>query len=101
MLENCNELTTDAYGMSKRSSHQANMYGKGMLGAFKMEDINTGEKLAIGGGPCIDNNFRIEVWNNKAEFMATIWTYKYKPFGMKRLPRHPQLVGRRYPHDLG
>ena len=100
MYENTNEQTLDAFGMSERSSHQAGMLGKDTLGAFIVQDMKTGNKFKVGGGQGVDTSFRQEVWDNKIDYIGKIMTYKYKGFGMKNLPRHPQFVGWRYENDM-
>jgi len=100
MTGNENEAFEGAFGLTERSSSQAGMVGKNTLGAFWVECMESGEKFSVGGGKGMDADFRKEVWQNKIKHIGKIMTYKFKPFGMKKAPRHPQFVGWRSPNDM-
>jgi DNA ligase-1 len=100
MEENTNQATEGAFGLTERSGHKEGMVGKDMLGAFIVECMETGQRFKVGGGVGVDINFRQEVWNNKINYIGKIFTYKFKQFGMKDLPRHPQFVGWRSANDM-
>ena len=91
-MMNGNFPTTDALGHTKRSSHQANLSGRGDLGALVVRGIN---------GPYKDVNFRIGTGFDDAT-RAALWAtprvgevvkYKYFPQGSKDAPRFPVFLG--------
>ena len=89
--ENCNDAITQATGLTKRSSHQANKHGKNILGAFICDW--KGHKLKIGTGEGLTHEMRRHIWLRPKDYIGKTITFKYKPFGMKDLPRAPIFVG--------
>ncbi len=90
-LENCNAATVDGNGLTKRSKHQANMRPNGRLGAFICKW--RGHELRIGSGECLTHSLREHIWNHKSRYLNCILTFKFKPFGMKDVPRQPIFCG--------
>ena len=95
---NANEATKDELGRTKRSTHQANMVGTGMLGKFVVRDLKTGLEFSIGSG--YDDELRKAIWKNPYSYIRKIIKYKYQASGMKELPRFPVFVGFRHANDL-
>lgn len=89
--ENCNAATLNELGHTKRSKHQDNLRGKRTLGALICMWNNY--ELRIGTGEGLDNVLRQHIWNNQEDYLERIITFKYKPFGMKDVPRHPIFCG--------
>lgn len=92
MMHNENEAKIDARGYTKRSSHQGNKTGTGMMGAFLCRDIHGkfGDnvwKCGIGDG--MDHAFRDDVLRNWPRDKGKIFTYTFKPYGTKVAPRQP------------
>jgi DNA ligase-1 len=87
--ENQNEQTKDAFGLSKRSSHQANKTGKGTLGAFIVRTPR-GE-FSVGTGPTASQ--RQSFWERRDSLIGKVVTVKFFPIGIKDLPRHPVFKG--------
>lgn len=90
-MMNCNPATSDAGGLQKRSKHQANLKGKGMVG--KLICRWRGKTLKIGSG--MTHRQKEDWWHNRFIIGKTI-TFKYQAHGMKDLPRAPIFKGVRY-----
>jgi DNA ligase-1 len=95
---NENVATIDALGHSKRSSHQENMVGAGMLGSFIVRDLTTGITFSIGTG--FNDEFRKKVWENPYRYIRKIVKYTYQEVGTKDAPRFPVFVGFRDEADM-
>lgn len=103
MMHNDNEAKLDARGYTKRSQHQENKRGAGMLGAFYCKDIHglwDGAEFKCGIGEGMDHAFREEVFKNQDRYMKRIFTYSYKLYGSKNLPRQPKWKVWRDPRDM-
>jgi DNA ligase-1 len=85
-FENGNRAKTSLLGLTERSSHGCNMYGKNTLGAISVRDTKSGLEFDIGTG--FNDRLRREIWNNKQMWIGRVVTYKYKGGG-KTLPRCP------------
>jgi len=89
--ENQNEAFTDELGFTKRSSHQENKVGKGMVGSFDAIDIYTGVKFSLSPGS-LTHGERTALW---AEYklglfpkrFKSVCVYRYLPVGQKDKPR--------------
>ena len=93
-MHNGNEATTDALGRTERSSHQANMTGRGDLGALIVRGINgpyKGAEFRIGTG--FDDIDRNIIWTARDRMLGHICKYKFFPMGSKLLPRFPVFLG--------
>ena len=88
---NENEATTDAYGLTERSSHKSGLCPAGTLGAIWVRDLKTNDRFSIGTG--FDNRLRKQIWNHRDHYRGLTITYKYQPSGMKDLPRFPVFKG--------
>lgn len=86
-VTNENEQTTDALGLSKRSSHAHNLVGADTLGSLFVKDLTTGQRFSIGSG--FDDLLRTKIWANRSSYLGQTITYKYQPHGMKDAPRFP------------
>jgi len=86
--ENRNALEYDHLGHAKRSSHQENKVGKGMVGSFKC--LWQGKELYVSAGE-LDHADRREIWETKSWVGRTI-TFKFMRYGMKDLPCFPRFV---------
>ena len=89
--ENCNVATIDELGHTKRSKHQDNLIGKNTLGAFLVNW--RGHRMRIGTGEGLTDHWRKQIWLHPYDYMGKTITFKYKPHGMKDVPRHPIFVG--------
>ena len=86
LLHNQNEKLEDAFGLAKRSSHQANKVGGGMLGKLVVHSRKWGE-FRIGSG--FDFSLRREIWENQKDYLGQEVTFKYQSHGSKDKPRCP------------
>lgn len=98
-MENTNEATTNELGRTERSSHQANLVPKGMIGSIICRDIKSGNTITVGPGE-LSHDQRTHYWNNQSELVGQTISYKYFPKGIKDLPRFPTFVTIRPPEDL-
>jgi DNA ligase-1 len=91
-MHNGNAATTDALGHTKRTSHQANLVGRGDLGAIVVRGINgpyEGVEFTIGTG--FDDADRASLWG--VDLTGRTVKYKYFPMGSKDRPRFPVFLG--------
>ena len=102
-MANNNAATKDNLGHTKRSTHKANMAGKGVLGALICRGLNgpyKGAEFNVGTG--FDDATRKELWNN-GDFLSLkgrIVKYRYFPSGSKDAPRFPVFIGFRDKGDM-
>lgn len=99
-MENANEAKKDAFGRTERSSHKANLKGKGRMGALVVRDLATSVEFRIGTG--FDADDRAWFWKDKELILGrkTIVKYKHFAIGAKDKPRFPKYVGLREGWDL-
>jgi len=103
LMHNQNEKTTDALGLSKRSTHKANQVSSGTLGALLCRHERwgeAGEKAYFSIGTGFDAALRQEIWGNRDKYVGKIVKFKYLPYGTKDLPRHPVFLGWRSKEDM-
>ena len=96
MLHNDNEATIDARGQTKRATLAENMVPKGTLGALLVRDVERGIEFAIGTG--FSDEFRLDIWNNKEQFLGKLVKFKY--FEWVEKPRFPVFLGFRDRRDV-
>lgn len=99
LMHNANEATTNELGRTKRSGHKANLVGRGVLGALKVRDMETGIEFELGTGFTSDDRIRLWVWKDN-ELMGKIVKYKHQLTGVKDKPRFPVFLGFRDRSDL-
>jgi DNA ligase-1 len=101
---NCNPAQRDELGRLKRSTAKAGMRGKGVLGAFLVQEVEGGVKwsnprFSVGTGFTAEQ--RVFFWRNRKKMIGKIIKYKYQPHGAKDSPRIPVFLGFRDPRDMG
>lgn len=94
---NANEAKRNALGNLERTSHSANMVGKGRLGALVVKHHAFGE-FNIGTG--FSAGDREILWGQRESLPGRIATFKYQPQGMKIAPRIPVFKAFRDINDL-
>lgn len=97
-MHNGNEATRNAFGRTERSSHQANLTGKGTLGGLVVRDSKSGVEFQIGSG--FDAAERFQLWAARKSIIGQVVKYKYFAVGVKDKPRHPVYLGPRAQWDL-
>lgn len=101
-MHNGNEAKTDALGRTERSSHKANLTGKGRMGALIVRDLQTKVEFKIGTGFTAKD--REEFWRcwprMHEEAAPRLVKYKHFAIGAKDKPRFPTYVGMREGWDL-
>lgn len=95
-MHNANEAELDEFGLTKRSSHQENLVGKGTLGALICRSPDFEETFKIGTG--FTAKQREELWAMGDGLLGKTVTYLYQPSGMKDRPRFPSFKGLRSDH---
>lgn len=100
-MENLNEATVDAQGLTKRSSHQENKIGKGMSGALEVRRLSDGEVVRIGPGK-LSHPERVALWNEKEQAIAEgrIVKYRHFPKGVLNKPRQGRFLCWRSSDDI-
>jgi DNA ligase 1 len=88
---NDNELTTDALGRAKRSSHKAGKRAADTLGALIVQDVVTGQRFNIGTG--FSEAERTDIWERRGQILGKVAAYRYQPAGVKDAPRFPTWLG--------
>ena len=90
-MTNQNEQTRDAFGLAKRSSHQAGKEPMDMLGALVVQDITSQVRFSVGTG--FDEAQRKEIWADRESYRGKIIKYKWQEHGSVDRPRFPVFVG--------
>lgn len=96
-MSNQNPEEKDAFGHIKRSSSIEGLVPTGVAGTLL---VRNKEGLEFGIGSGLDDELRVELWNNKERYIGKLVKYKYFPQGVKELPRHPVFLGFRDVDDL-
>lgn len=101
--ENLNEAFTDAQGLTKRSTHQENKVGKGMVGALLVKRLDNSELARIGPGK-LTHAERIDLWNKwlSGEIQPGVLIVKFRhfPIGVKDKPRQARFLSWRSEDDI-
>lgn len=99
-MANGNQAQTNELGRTKRSSHKANLTGKGTLGSLIVRGLTVFEDVVFNIGTGFDAATRADFWARRDELLGQIVTYTYFNIGVKDLPRMPVYKGLRSPIDL-
>lgn len=97
-LHNANEAKVNELGHTERSSHKANLVGKGTMGALQVRDLKSCVNFKIGTGFTAED--RETFWRNKDHYIGKVVKYKSFAIGVKDKPRHPTYLGMREGWDL-
>lgn len=98
-MQNNNPQTLGTTGYAERSSHKANLSGKGRMGALICKlDPHGDDTFKIGTGFTADQ--RQNMWDGRHTLIGRLVTFKHMPHGAKDLPRIPVFVGFRDARDL-
>jgi DNA ligase-1 len=95
-MSNQNPEELDAFGHIKRSASLEGMVPTGVAGTLI---VRTKDGMEFGIGSGLNDELRVELWNNKEKYLGKLVKYKYFPQGVKELPRHPVFLGFRDPED--
>lgn len=91
---NQNEQQRDAFGLAKRSSHQANLVADDLLGTLVLDPLpGSGFTEAFSVGSGFDVNQRTDLWSRRDSLIGQVVTVKYMAVGSKDKPRHPIFKG--------
>jgi DNA ligase-1 len=97
LMTNNNVATQDAFGRTKRSSHQENMTPAGTLGKLLVREVGStpwkGKTFAIGTGDGLTHELRDKIWANRSKYLGQLVTYIYQPTEGYDLPRFPIWKG--------
>lgn len=89
-MENQNELTRDELGRAKRSTHQENLVGKGMVGTILVQDPKWGVMRLSPGK--MTHRERVYHWNHK-DLVGQLAHWRAFGYGVKDKPRFPRFYG--------
>lgn len=98
LYRNFNEKTTNALGLSERSSHKGNKVADELVGALYARDLITGVEFKVGSGFTLED--REQMYLERETLCGRIFTYKSAQAGVIELPRHPVWLGFRSEEDL-
>ena len=98
LMTNNNEATIDERGFTKRSTHQANKEGAGILGALVVRDCKTGVEFDIGTGFTMEQ--RKNLWEGRKYLIGKLVTYKHFAIGVVDKPRFPVFKAFRDRRDM-
>lgn len=97
-MRNGNEATTNALGLTERSSHKANLVPAGVLGTLLVRDIYTGVEFGVSTGMTAAQ--RADLWARRDTLLGQVVKYKHQPHGAKEAPRLPVFLGFRDWRDM-
>src|SRR3989338_5305999 len=97
-LHNENEAKKDAFGRTERSSHKANQWRTGTLGAFIVKSKEFEKEFSVGTG--FTEQQRVDFWKGRDFLKGKIIKVKYQPVGILDVPRFPTFLGFRHPNDM-
>jgi len=87
-MTNHNPKFIDEQGLSKRATNQDMLLGAGTLGSFVMKSPLWKKPFNLGGGK-LNHSERLDVWNNREEFLGKKVTFRYQAHGSLEGPRQP------------
>ena len=90
-MENLNEATIDALGHTKRSQHQDNKEGKGMVGVIRVQDEKYGIMRLQPG--IMKHSERVTVWESPELLLGKRVSWRAFGYGMLNTPRFPRYYG--------
>jgi DNA ligase-1 len=90
-MHNGNEAKRDAIGRLKRSSHKANLVGRGDLGALIVKSKKYKKEFSIGTG--FDDGERARLWAKRSTLKGRVVTFEHRPYGEYDVPRFPVFIG--------
>jgi len=97
-MYNGNFAQTNELGRTKRSSHQENKTGNGVLGALIVKGLTAYPGVEFNIGTGFNDTQRAELWNQ--DIIGKIVKFKHFPVGVKKAPRHPVFLGFRSSLDI-
>lgn len=98
LQHNKNPATTNALGLTQRSSHKDGKVAAGIMGALLVEDLKKGWTFSLGLGFTLSE--REQFWCDRHELIGRTVSYDYFPVGVKDKPRHPSYRGFRHRIDF-
>lgn len=88
-MTNNNEAFTNELGRTARSTHAANLTGKGIAGGFT---VTMGEKIFNIAAGKFDHKQRKEIWENRLKYIGELIDFRHLPIGEKDVPRHGRAL---------
>lgn len=98
LYRNLNEKTTNALGLSERSSHKDNKVADELVGALHARDLVSNVEFKIGSGFTMED--REQMYRERESLIGRLLTYKAATAGVIDLPRHPVWLGWRSAEDM-
>lgn len=90
-VKNNNPPKINALGLTERSSHKANLVGKGMVGRLVCEDLETGQRINIMPGK-MKHKERVHFFNHPEEIVGKLIKYRSTDTGVKDAPRFGRYI---------
>ena len=82
------DAVVNELGRTKRSTHQENMVANGQVGAILGRKVGSDEVIKVSPGHMTIAQ-ATEIWQNRAQYIGKLFTYKFFPHGQKDKPRFP------------
>ena len=104
-MENLEEGTTNAWGLTERGKKKDFLVETPILGSLEVEGLNgkwKGAKFSIGTFLGLTDEDKVQLWNQRDELINKVVTYKFLPIGDEEnaRPRHPVFLGFRPDWDM-
>jgi DNA ligase-1 len=99
-MHNANAPVIGLKGLQERSSHRANMVGKGRLGALIVSVPGDGEVTTFKIGTGFTAQQRQDLWDRRTTLIDQVVTFKSQSHGVHERPRIPIFVGIRSRVDI-
>ena len=104
-MENLEEGTTNAWGLTERGKKKDFLVETPVLGSLEVVGINgkwKGAKFSIGTFLGLTDEDKAQLWNQREDLINKVVTYKFLPIGDEdnARPRHPVFLGFRPDWDM-
>jgi DNA ligase-1 len=90
--QNLNEPVMNEVGNMRRSSHQENKIGKGILGSFELKSDLWTLTFHAGLGEGFTQEDKQDVWNHRDSYLGRTVTIKYQKYGSRNRPRISSVI---------
>lgn len=97
--KNNNPAVFDKLGRSKRSSHEENKVGKGILGKLICIDIESGMQITVSTG-VMTKEERLQFWEDRMSLIGKVIKYRSQVTGVKTRPRSARFLSIRAEADI-
>ena len=104
-MENLEEGTTNAWGLTERGKKKDYLVETPVLGSFEVQGLNgkwKGATFSIGTFLGLTDEDKAQLWTQREDLIGKVVTYKFLPIGDEEneRPRHPVFLGFRPDWDM-